>query len=729
MPGNLIHRTSQIASNVAAPATLEADWQLRSGQDASSPQPGVVWFHDFRSAAEVNAFRFTGGFSGGNDPLAQGVQGTNVRHITNDGMASGSCLECLHPAGSGANSVWWRPFSPLVAPGNGKSTNDPGANGTITPRAWAPTSGSSDLANHDKGWYGNALYANADPTHFDGTEFYCQLVVKMDPNRITGGNNVNKVGKFIWFTQARTGSSFEPAEHVFYSYGDGGNQGTDKNYLRCYVARAGGTNPLEDDDPGTRVQVNSDISQDWYWTGGWDCVLINIRVGQANVATGTNSTRLRVWAARNGETSYTKIWDQEYALTNFPNGSPYNGIQSFIASAYNNNFTFPQGFFHRYAQIIFSKNTIPCPQIWPSTSTAPTWFNSQSDKTWGTVATTGTIASVAPSPDPGGITGQAGVITEYSGGMVDTNRQALCVFGGGHGGYYGNEWYRCLLNTATPSWQRISNPRYSFGSGNRMDDNSPRATHSLGHLVYEPSSDLYYLTAHAYYASNGDTSNQMFSFNPTTGVWTQKNGQAQWADNAFVDGGGVYDPVTGHIFRVSTVAFSSVSEFNPATNTDTLLNGGNLLINRSGASVALSPSRRIIVAIRQDGFRFLDITNSTTIALGWRAPAAESGTPTNVGAPGFVWHETSGKFLLWQGGATIRTLTIPSNVSSGTWVWGTVSGVSGAASGEAIHEGGTHTWGRFGLLTNFAGSGRDFVMVINGVTEPIYFLKLPVGGV
>ena len=87
------------------PGDLEADWQLRSGQDSSNPQPGVVWFHDFRSDAEVNAFRWSAGVGGGNDPNAQGNLASNLRRITTDGMASGACLEILRGPGSSEPST------------------------------------------------------------------------------------------------------------------------------------------------------------------------------------------------------------------------------------------------------------------------------------------------------------------------------------------------------------------------------------------------------------------------------------------------------------------------------------------------------------------------------------------------------------------------------------------------------------------------------------------------
>jgi hypothetical protein len=134
-PSTLSVEGGTTANTTCTSGNMEADWRLRSGQDPGNPQPGVVWFHDFRSDAEVNAFRWSAGI--GNDPNATGGEAPRLRRNTTDGLASGSCLEVLvGPGGSGQSSYWWRPFSPFVAPGNGKSANDPGAGGTIGARPW-----------------------------------------------------------------------------------------------------------------------------------------------------------------------------------------------------------------------------------------------------------------------------------------------------------------------------------------------------------------------------------------------------------------------------------------------------------------------------------------------------------------------------------------------------------------------------------------------------------------
>lgn len=331
-------------------ASAAADWSARIAG------PGVVWYHNFESAAEVSAFRWSLGFSGGNDPNANGSGANNVRWESADGVAGG-CLECFYPAGSSPNSViWWRPFSPMNA-GNGRGASDPGAAGTLSPQAWAPTNGGSQLSGWNRGWYGHPSYQSSP--YFDGHDFYVQLRVKADPRRITGGNAANTVGKFVWFSTAEGGQSLSNGELVTYSYGDGGNQGA-HNYLRMYTlgrTGAGAFDPLND---GARIQVGSDVSQDWYYSGGWDTLLYHIRPGQIGVTSGVNSTKVEVWAAHQGETSYTKIWNQEYGLNGY---EARNGLQALLLSAYNNGRSFPQAFWHRYCQVIFSRQAIPCPQV------------------------------------------------------------------------------------------------------------------------------------------------------------------------------------------------------------------------------------------------------------------------------------------------------------------------------------------------------------------------------
>ena len=351
--------------------TLADDWQTRiSG-------PGVVWYHDFTNQREVDNFRWTGSFGGGNDPNAVGSPNAGwCRWIGTDGL-TGGCLEVIHPAGTGEGSYWWRPFSPIqggttTGNGRGAGNHDPGA-GVLTPQAFAPTSGGSQTYNWGqpssarRGLYCNAAYSPGGTA--DGSDFYVQFRVKMDPRRIqAAGETVG--GKFIWFTH--TAQSYTDQELVTYSYGGGRENG--KNLFRVY--RGAGYLPLEQAENGNgQPQTNSDfgvcslsgsMAGCWGWSGGWDTVLYHITPGTL----GTANSRFEAWVCTAGQEAggYVKIWDQSYDMVDcFPNVTPEEaGWSATICSAYNNGnygIVTVTDFYHRYAQIIFSKQFIPCPAV------------------------------------------------------------------------------------------------------------------------------------------------------------------------------------------------------------------------------------------------------------------------------------------------------------------------------------------------------------------------------
>jgi hypothetical protein len=331
-----------------------------------------VWFHDFRSDAEVNAFRWTGGI--GNDPSAAGALSANTRRLGTDGV-TGSCLEILRPAGTQENSHWWRPLSPIVGTGNGRGSNDPGANGSIAPVQYAATQRGSQIQNFGRrGYYGHSSYHTG--SEFDGTEYYLQMRVKMDPRRTTAGNI--QAGKLMYHTI--TDYSLTNQEIVVYSgaFQGPGSVGA-RNIFRMYGL--GTFSALEDGDvlnrPGIQVgsslanytavpavycQLGEDgfpggsINTCWAWSGGWDTIMFHVVPGRDGIP----ESRIEIYAAHPGETAYTRIWDQLFSNP-YDRGPPM-GYNALILSAYHNGLNNSE-FWHRYCQIIFSKQFIPCPRV------------------------------------------------------------------------------------------------------------------------------------------------------------------------------------------------------------------------------------------------------------------------------------------------------------------------------------------------------------------------------
>lgn len=337
--------------------TLEQDWQNRISGD------GVVWFHNFESDSEVDNFRFIPGDGGGtipNDP------GSNVRRV-NDGYAGGGYLEINVPQGIHQGKDWRRPFSPLLAGGNGRATDDPGANGTITRRTYDPDNTNS--YNWTQGWWGHEDYVGQG--QFDGTtKFYIQMRMRMSAGRFAGNNP--EQGKLVYIdaapglNQELIITSRRDRRHEMYtSFGSAPNSflSDPQNQEATGARQPGG--PY---DATCRYDQFLDC---WRWTADeWVTVLIAITPGrhwssgtiaQAIADPSMANTGIEMWFAREGETSYTKVWDKLDYVWAFENVFGWNMLK---ASTYMNGATAGTAFQHHYRQIIFSREFIACPQVW-----------------------------------------------------------------------------------------------------------------------------------------------------------------------------------------------------------------------------------------------------------------------------------------------------------------------------------------------------------------------------
>jgi len=348
-------------------ASATADWNARiSG-------PDVVWYHSFDSAAEVNQFRWTNGYGSGNDPEAAGSGAQYVTHQASGGVDGGGFMRLTYPLGSTSgrgNSYWHRPFNALTGAGNGRGQDDPGANGTITPVAFNATDGGGVLYNWgneaNPGWYMHPTHQASYPGVYQGHDFWLQVRVRRaqrpGPPPDTGEYS-NITGKNVWLTT--TNSSYTSQEIV--TYGQSASEDVVGQYGRHRIYGGYNYQPFGGGQDNESVTI-SNLSVAWRYSGGWDTLLYHITPG-TDGGTGSNRTRIEIWAAHQGETSYTKIWDTLYTAhysggTNSvgaPNLPGWNGL---ILAIYHNGSSFStEAFNFDYDQVIFSKATIACPQV------------------------------------------------------------------------------------------------------------------------------------------------------------------------------------------------------------------------------------------------------------------------------------------------------------------------------------------------------------------------------
>jgi hypothetical protein len=345
---------------------------------ARASGPDVVWWHNFDTAAEVNQFRWTGGYGSGNDPLGQGQGANQCFWVASGGADGGGFMRLSYPVGtSNGSSYWWRPYAPFNGAGNGKGTNDPGASGTIPVQSWNPTNGGNQTSEFTTNsarpaFYGHATAVAANPTKFDGTTHYLQVRIRRAQTPGGPPDNedfTNIVGKSFWPNVTTSTSTAQ--ELVFYGQSPADSVGT-QSRLRIYegVNRSGG--PSIGGNSMTTTIDNNDNVNDWRFSGGWDTILMGLTPG-THFGTGTNRTRLEVWAqhdptlfpAESGV--YTKVWDVLYSagFDQGPNsvGAPnWNGWNAVLLAIYHNGAVFTTSSFNfDYDQIIFSKATIAAP--------------------------------------------------------------------------------------------------------------------------------------------------------------------------------------------------------------------------------------------------------------------------------------------------------------------------------------------------------------------------------
>ena len=337
----------------------------------------MVWHHNFDSAAEVNQFRWSSGYGGGQDPLAKGTDGPKVAWVSSGGAEGGAFMRLTYPLGVAAGgSYWWRPFAPLNAASTGRGVADPGANGTIPTQAFNVTDGSGTVLSwganaSNPGWYGSATDLAASPSKYHGNDFYLQVRVRRNGTPGAPPNSAqysNITGKNVWITTAN--DSFNAAELVTYgqSAGNGDAVGAQS---RHNVYSGQNFNSLSGGQPNATVTL-ANTTLNWRYSGGWDTLMYHITPGKHG-GTGADRTRVEVWAQHDltmfpvESGQFTKIWDvtysQSYSTGSNSSGSPYfPGWNALILAIYHNGSVFnTSSFSFDYDQVIFSKTTIPAP--------------------------------------------------------------------------------------------------------------------------------------------------------------------------------------------------------------------------------------------------------------------------------------------------------------------------------------------------------------------------------
>lgn len=332
---------------------------------------------------------------------------------------------------------------------------------------------------------------------------------------------------------------------------------------------------------------------------------------------------------------------------------------------------------------------------------------------------------------PGGTGNYQTVVTAWSGGVLNTvgvyrsgsfvPGKFLCLFGGGHGDYAGNELYAFGPLDGTPSWSRIIDPTVPGPDDVERSGGYPVSRHSYDTLVYLPSTNQMLCIGCPGYFHTGSNFNvgDLFDFdtNPAGNPWSTAD-----TDFPAYGGGGAgainllsgYDAATGAAWGLGGGNGQKLGRYIPGSGWSSWdINNPD---GPSDSKAAVDPVHTVMVFVTASG---------AARAIDLRTPTATVYTPSTTGTGpsgrcAVEWDAVGERFVCWPGsGNVFYFLTPPANPYSGgsTWTW-----TSATATGDSVATQTTN--GTFGRFRYVVGSEYRGMLVMPAHNQPISFYRM-----
>ncbi|MEO7762015.1 MAG: hypothetical protein ABIS68_08915 [Casimicrobiaceae bacterium] len=285
---------------------------------------------------------------------------------------------------------------------------------------------------------------------------------------------------------------------------------------------------------------------------------------------------------------------------------------------------------------------------------------------------------------------------------MDTTRNRLIVWGGGHNDYAGNEVY--AVNLADQTVTRLNNPsvptNYAGACGvTTLADGNPNSRHTYDSLAYVANLDKMFVFGGAITCVNGGFTRDTWLLDFASLTWRRMNpsGPIPNAVPGVVTG---FDPNTNKVFLHDG---TSLFSYDPVADVYQILGTSQIDYHLTGV---IDPVRKKFVMIGGGQAWMYDIGPTSNYT---RQPLATTGGEVIVNSvyPGLAYDSAAGKVVAWQGGDTVYTL----DVASGVWSSTTYAGGPGApqVNGTFKH------W-------SYSPASGVFVLV-NSMTQNAYALR------
>jgi hypothetical protein len=320
------------------------------------------------------------------------------------------------------------------------------------------------------------------------------------------------------------------------------------------------------------------------------------------------------------------------------------------------------------------------------------------------------LQSAFPPVSPPGVMGPRAVVDAWSGGVYDTLRDRLVIWGGGHTDYSGNEVYAFDLNSK--SWSRLTDPSPNVGgdeSTGVYPDGLPRSRHTYNSLVYAENVDKFMtLGAFGVYSSGGGNRFvHAFDFNDRT--WD--NSRTPVPKFGVPLTASAYDPVTGNIWVASSSTGGRLMEYNPTA--DAWATHASLNMAYYGTAAIDTVRHNMLVVGGYGGQRQILLFDLDNPKAAPQVPATSGATDLEKkAAPGLAYDPVLDKYVGWAGGGDVYLL------DPETFVW-TKKGPAANNTVIPTSANANGTYGRFRYIPS-----RNVYIAVNRPNENVYIYRL-----
>ena len=321
------------------------------------------------------------------------------------------------------------------------------------------------------------------------------------------------------------------------------------------------------------------------------------------------------------------------------------------------------------------------------------------------------LRDVAPPVSPGGSV--AKIINAWSGAVLDTQREWLLVWGGGHSDYAGNELYAFDLRTL--EWNRLTSPSAADRARTvTYTDGQPRARHTYNYIEYVPAWDrlVSFGGAGGWPLGGGEFTRQISEFDYEGRTWITGARPPVPPGGSMIAALARLDAATGDVYFVPA-AKGAMLRLDPRTQQ--WQGGWGRCQVTAHASAAIDPERRLLVVVGKgtaDGVRQAwkwDLTHPSA-PVDLRKLTSGDFAVERAMAPGFVYHPPTRKFVGWVGGTDLLTL------DPDTWQWQRVAAAPGSANPGMPSPRGTY--GRFQYVP-----GLDAFVLVNDIDRNVLLVR------